>query len=117
MINYFPGMQVDENKFVPYDTEDGGALETSGDLQTQIVVDFENEQSICGIFRQVKGKAEIIWPATEHAFVLEGEVTIHYYEENETVNYKPGDGWLIKKGERVSWEVKSPVFKSLFICY
>ena len=69
-----------------------------------------------GLFRQVKGRAEIIWPATEHAFVLEGEVSIYYHEEQKTVVYGPGDGWLIKKGERVSWTVTSDTFmKSYFL--
>ena len=73
MLNYVPGMTLDPDRFQPYDPEAGGALETDGDLQTQVTVDFQNETSMGGIFRQVKGRAEIIWPATEHAFVIEGK--------------------------------------------
>jgi len=116
MINYAPGMTVDPGRFQPYDPEAGGALETDGDLQTRVTVDFQSEISMGGVFRQVKGRAEIVWPATEHAFVIEGEVTIHYHAENETVTYRPGDGWLIKKGERVTWTVTTPTFmKSYFL--
>ena len=116
MINYFKGMQPEEAHFVPYDTADGGAQETSGDLKTEITVDLDDGTVMGGVFRQVQGKAEIIWPATEHAFVLHGEVTIHYHAENETVHYGVGDGWVIKKGERVTWEVTTPTFsKSYFV--
>ena len=116
MINYSPDMAIAENRFQAYDTKEGGALETDGDLKTEITVDIENDKCLGGVFRQVKGKAEIVWPATEHAFVLEGEVTIHYHENDETINYKVGDGWVIDKGERVTWEVTSPTFrKSFFI--
>lgn len=98
MINYAPGMTVEPDRFQPYDPVAGGALETDGDLQTQVTVDFQNEISMGGVFRQVQGRAEIILPATEHAFVIEGEVTIHYHAENNTVTYRPGDGWLSNKG-------------------
>ena len=114
MINYIQGMQIDEGSFVPYDTKEGGAIKTSGDLQTQITVDIDNGTVMGGVFRQVKGKAEIIWPATEHAFVLEGEVTIYYHDEDKTVSYKAGDGWVIKKGEHVTWEVTTETFKNSY---
>lgn len=116
MLNYAPGMTVEPARFQPYDPVEGRALETDGDLQTQVTVDFQNEAAMGGVFRQVKGRAEIVWPATEHAFVIEGEVIIHYRAENKTVTYKPGDGWLIKKGERVTWTVTTPTFmKSYFL--
>ena len=116
MINYSPGMQVDPGRFQPYDAKDGGALETDGDLQTQITVDFQNGKAMGGVFIQVRGRAEIVWPATEHAFVLQGEVSIHYHASNETMTYKAGDGWVIDKGERVTWQVHTVTFmKSFFI--
>lgn len=116
MISYSRGMQPAEEKFVPYDAGEGGAIETSGDLRTEITVDIDDGTVMGGVFRQVKGRAEIIWPATEHAFVLEGEVSIYYHAENETVHYGVGDGWVIKKGERVTWEVTTATFsKSYFL--
>lgn len=116
MINYKPGMVADADRFQSYDPVAGGALETDGDLQTQVTVDFQNETAMGGLFRQVRGRAEIIWPATEHAFVIEGEVTIYYHEEDETATYRAGDGWLINKGERVTWTVTTPTFmKSYFL--
>ncbi|NKB35572.1 MAG: DUF861 domain-containing protein [Gammaproteobacteria bacterium] len=114
MINYSTGMTVAEERFQAYDTKEGGALETDGDLKTEITIDFENDKCLGGIFRQVKGKAEIVWPATEHAFVLEGEVTIHHHESGEKQTYKVGDGWIIDKGERVTWEVTTPTFRKSF---
>lgn len=114
MINYIPGMQVDEALLQDWDPAEGGALETDGDLKTRVTVDYQDERAMGGVFSQVKGRAEIIWPATEHAFVLEGEVTIHYHAENETHTYGPGEGWLIKKGERVTWTVTSDIFKKSY---
>ena len=116
MINYRPGMEMSHLDFQPYDTAEGGALETDGDLKTEISVDHHDETSMGGLFRQVKGRAEIAWPATEHAFVIEGEVSIHYHAEDKTEHYGPGDGWIIRKGERVSWSVTSDTFvKSFFL--
>ena len=116
MNHYTNDLNLDNRTFHPFDTEEGGALETSGDMQTEISVDFENDAAMGGLFRQVKGKAEIVWPATEHAFVLHGQVTIHYHRENEKKTYNPGEGWLINKGERVTWTVTSDTFvKSFFL--
>ena len=114
MVNYTPNMAIAEDRFQAYDPKEGGALETDGDLKTEITIDFENDKCMGGVFRQVKGKAEIVWPATEHAFVLEGEVTIHYHDKNETITYQVGDGWIIDKGERVTWEVTSATFRKSF---
>ena len=116
MVSYSPATEISPELFQSYDTKEGGALETDGDLQTQITIDFESKDAMGGVFKQVKGRAEIVWPATEHAFVLEGEVEIRYYDKNETIHYKPGDGWVINKGERVSWNVVTPTFrKSYFL--
>lgn len=116
MIHYSEKMHIPVEDFQPYDPKQGGALEVEGDLQTQITVDFEDARAMGGVFKQKKGKAEIVWPATEHAFVLEGEVKVHYHKEDKTVHYKAGEGWIINKGERVSWEVTTPTFmKSFFL--
>lgn len=56
-----------------------------------------------------------MWPATEHGFVLEGEVTITNVTSGKSVTYGPGDGWIIKQGTHITWEVKSDRFAKSFL--
>ena len=116
MITHTPGMTIPDSRFEPFDTTQGGAITMQHDMQPRLAVDFRSERAMGGIFRQTGGSAEIIWPATEHGFVIEGEVHIHYHRHGKTVVYRPGDGWIIEKGDRVTWNVVSPTFtKSFFL--
>lgn len=114
MNTYAGGMDYDLDDFVPFDAEANGAISVTNDLEAMVRIDFDDEGCMGGIFRQVHGSAEIEWPATEHAFVLEGSVSITYHSTGDTVDYARGDGWIIKKGERVTWNVTSPHFAKSF---
>ena len=111
---YTEGMAYSLDDFVPFDTEANGAVSVSNDLEAMIRVDYEGEGAVGGIFTQKTGSAEIIWPGTEHAIVIEGQVSITYHATGETVDYGPGDGWTIQKDERVTWSVTSPRFAKSF---
>ncbi|HZI06398.1 MAG TPA: cupin domain-containing protein, partial [Archangium sp.] len=53
-------------------------------------------------------------PFTEHATILEGEVTITD-SSGQSHDYKAGDSYLIRQGQVVRWEVKGKqVVKSFF---
>ncbi len=114
MTSYYGGMDFDLEDFLPFDAEANGAISVSNDLEAMVRVDYEGEGVVGGIFRQVHGSAEINWPATEHAFVLDGTVSITYHSTGDTVEYSRGDGWIIAKGERVTWNVTSPHFAKSF---
>ncbi len=114
ITNYSSGETIDPATLVPFDTRANGAIKVEGDIDAKMRIDFEGDTAIGGVFTQKQGKVEIVWPATEHAFVLEGEVTILNITSGESRTYRPGDGWVIKKGEHVSWEVRSDRFTKSF---
>ena len=104
---------IDESNLIP--CPDTGILKMDDGCDPKVRVDLDKNDMLAGVFTQNCGKVELIWPNIEHAFVLEGEVTIEYLDTNEKVTYGPGEGWVIEKGRHVLWEVKSPKFvKSFF---
>jgi uncharacterized cupin superfamily protein len=111
---YSSSEEINYSVFVPFDTQANGAIKVEGNINAKMRVDFEGENAVGGLFTQKPGKVEIIWPATEHAFVLEGEVTILYHDTGISKTYRPGDGWTIKRGEHIMWEVKSGRFTKSF---
>ncbi len=116
MQSYGPAPSIDPATLEPFDTTAGGATRVDGDIDARVRIDFAEGDLVGGLFVQKAGRAEIVWPATEHAFVLEGEVMIDYLDSGETVRYRPGDGWIIRKGERIVWTVTTPRFvKSFFL--
>ena len=61
-----------------------------------------------GYFGVTKSVFKMVYPFTEHAVVLEGEVTLKNETTGETVTYKAGDGWTIEKGTPILWTVHTP---------
>ncbi len=113
---YTSATDVLEGDFVPYDAEAGGAISIEGDIDPEVRIDFENATAMGGVFRQRPGRVEIIWPCTEHAFVVVGAVSITYLDRDETIEYGPGQGWMHSKGERIIWQTSSdPFVKSFFL--
>lgn len=67
-----------------------------------------------GIFEATTGKIEIYFPYTEHATILEGEVTITD-KSGLSYTYCAGDSFLIKQGEIIIWEVKGTRVRKSFL--
>ncbi|HEX8538657.1 MAG TPA: cupin domain-containing protein, partial [Cystobacter sp.] len=77
-------------------------------------VDFQERGMTAGIFKATTGKVRIHFPFTEHATILEGEVTLTD-EMNQTRTLKQGDSYFIRKGQIIVWDVKGKhVIKSFF---
>ncbi len=90
----------------------GKVLEGTPKISARI--DFQENGITGGIFEATSGKVEINMPFTEHATILEGEVTITD-EFGNSHNYQPGDSYLIKQGQVIIWDVKvARVRKSFF---
>jgi len=105
----------DEKGFVwlgPPETLGGKVLE--GDPKIFARFDHMKGGMVAGLFKATTGKIEVTFPFTEHATILEGEVTITD-GTGQTHTYKPGDSYLIRQGQVVLWEVKGKqVIKSFF---
>ncbi|MFN3513826.1 MAG: cupin domain-containing protein [Phenylobacterium sp.] len=60
-----------------------------------------------GWFSASRGRYRLIYPFHEHGTLAEGELVLTNEKTGETVAYRPGDSWLIEKGEQIVWDVKS----------
>lgn len=90
-----------------------GGRVLEGDVQLTLHVDFQQDGLTAGIFEATAGKVEIVFPFTEHATILEGEVTLTD-ERGSTRTLKPGDSYFILQGERILWDVKTPRLRKSF---
>jgi uncharacterized cupin superfamily protein len=111
MFHYLQAEAGKTDGWVPYDASANGASNFDGDPQSEVRVDFAVGKILAAEYRQQPASFDINWQFTEHAFVLEGEVTITDLDTGKTVTYRPGDGWVIKAGSRTRWEVKKGDFR------
>ncbi len=61
-----------------------------------------------GYFAVTQSQFRMVYPFTEHAIVLEGEVTLTNEATGASHTYKAGEGWMIEKGTPVLWTVHTP---------
>ena len=116
MIVYSPrGQQVSEEGFVSLgDPENLGGHVLEGNPQIFARIDYSHNGTTAGLFKATTGKIEILFPFTEHATILEGEVTLTD-ETGQSHTYKAGDSYFIRQGQVILWEVKGQqVIKSFF---
>ncbi len=116
MLAYSPAPIHDTSAFVHLGTpEDLGFAKTlDGTPEASMQVDFSAGGMTAGLFMATRGKVEITFRATEHATILEGEVTLTD-ESGQTRDYRPGDSYFITQGQIIVWEVKSErMIKSFF---
>ena len=115
MIVYSPGPIRDMSQFVslgPPGALGGKVLEGTPEIFAR--VDFSANGMTAGLFMSTRGRIEVTFPFTEHATILEGEVTLTDQSGQQHL-YKPGDSYFIKQGAVVTWDVKSErVIKSFF---
>ncbi len=116
MIVYSPrGKPVDESGFVwlgPVEGLGGRVLE--GEPRIYARIDYSRNGMTSGLFKSTTGKVEVTFPFSEHATILEGEVTVTD-ETGQSHSYKTGDSYFIRQGQVVLWDVKGKqVIKSFF---
>jgi len=116
MIVYSPrGKPVSEAGFVPLGAPErlgGRVLEGNPEIFARI--DYSRNGTTAGVFKATTGRIEILFPFTEHATILEGEVTLTD-ETGQSHVYKAGDSYFIRQGQIIIWEVKGKqVIKSFF---
>ena len=116
MIFYSPrGKPVSEAGFVALGAPEslgGKVLEGTPEIFARI--DYARGPVAAGLFKATTGKILIHFPFTEHATILEGEVTLTD-EAGNTHSYKAGDSYFIRQGQVIVWEVKGKqVIKSFF---
>lgn len=77
-------------------------------------VDFQEGNLMGGLFMATTGLIRVTFPFTEHATILEGEVTLTD-ATGKTQTLRPGDSYIIRQGQVILWDVKGKhVIKSFF---
>jgi uncharacterized protein len=77
-------------------------------------IDFQQGNMLSGLFMATTGLIRVTFPFTEHATILEGEVTLTD-ETGKTHTLKAGDSYFIRQGSVILWDVKGAyVIKSFF---
>lgn len=92
----------------------GEVLEGSPKISARI--DFSQNGFMAGIFEATTGKVRINFPFTEHATIIEGEVTLTD-ESGQTHTFRPGDSYLIQQGQIILWDVKGRRVRKSFYNY
>lgn len=106
MIVYSPKEKVRDDGFVPLGPPEGlGGQVLEGKPEIFARIDYARGPVAAGLFKATKGKIRITFPFTEHATILEGEVTLTD-ESGQIHRYKAGDSYLIRQGQVIIWEVK-----------
>lgn len=115
MQRYVPNLAVDTADLADLGDPAGlGGTVLSGTPRISARVDFKDGGMTAGIFEATTGTVEIRFPFTEHATIIEGEVTITD-EAGSTHTYRPGDSYFVRQGQVVVWEVRGErVRKSFF---
>jgi len=101
--------------WAPFDPAQNGAREISNDFEAQSRINFTSGNLVGGEYVQQPASAIIKWSLTEHAFVLEGSVTITDISTGNKTTFGVGDGWIIEKGSETHWDVTEPFRKAFLL--
>jgi uncharacterized cupin superfamily protein len=115
MVVYTPKKPVDKSTLVPFPPPEvlGGEVLT-GNPKLFGRIDFQQGNMLGGLFMATTGLIRVTFPFTEHATILEGEVTLTD-ETGKSHKYKAGDSYFIRQGSVILWDVKGKyVIKSFF---
>lgn len=63
-----------------------------------------------GYFGTTQGKFRMVYPFTEQATVVTGEVLLTNEATGQSTRYRAGDSWFVTKGTPVLWEIVSESF-------
>jgi len=70
-----------------------------------------------GYFGTTKGKYRLVYPFSEQATLLQGEVCITDETTGQSRVYRPGDSWFITKGTSTLWDVRSEGFTKHYLSF
>ncbi len=111
---YQPQQAIDDATLVDLGApSDLGGRVLERDPKISARIDYQANGMTAGIFEATTGIVEILFPFTEHATIIEGEVTITD-ESGQRHTYRPGDSYFIKQGQVVIWDVRGPRVRKAF---
>ncbi|RYC48011.1 cupin domain-containing protein [Pectobacterium zantedeschiae] len=94
-------------KFTAIGAEDlGGDVEAFGQMTLGTPIDPVS----AGYFGTTQGAFRLVYPFTEQATLLTGEVIMVNDDTGESFHFHAGDTWLITQGTTTTWTVTSASF-------
>lgn len=75
---------------------------------------ISNADSSFAVFRSEKGQYLVEYPFSEHAIVVEGSVMITDMNTGLRQQYSIGEGWVVEKGQKVTFEVGEEGFTKVY---
>ncbi|MHA3103042.1 cupin domain-containing protein [Acinetobacter sp. ANC 3791] len=93
-------------------TDLGGELlaDHNVDIFGKMTLGAPTDSISAGYFATKKGKYRLVYPFSEQAVIVAGELSITDESTGEIHNYKAGDFFVAAKGTSTVWEVKSDFF-------
>lgn len=70
-----------------------------------------------GYFGTTKGRYRLVYPFSEQATLLSGEVRITDESTGQATLFKAGDSWFITKGTSTLWEVISDGYAKHYLSF
>ncbi|VXC15456.1 conserved hypothetical protein [Burkholderia sp. 8Y] len=85
----------------------GGEILEGGDVQAfgKMTHGAPTDAVSAGYFGTPKGKFRLVYPFSEQATIVTGEVTITDESTGESRTFKAGDTWFVSKGTATVWDV------------
>lgn len=94
-------------------TDFGGEMlegTTSVDVYGKMSLGGPTDAVSAGYFATTKGTYRLVYPFSEQAVILVGELEITDESTGITTTFKAGDLWVVDKGVSTVWKVKSDFF-------
>jgi uncharacterized cupin superfamily protein len=115
MVVYRAGEEIPESALTDLGPPEslGGSV-VDGDPRLSARIDYADGHATAGVFQATRGDAQIRFPFTEHATVIDGAVTLRD-ETGRTHRFFPGDSYMIVQDSSIFWQVaRKRVQKSFF---
>lgn len=92
---------------------DGGQVEAFGRMTFGAPTDAIS----AAYFGTGKGRYRLVYPFSEQATLLHGEVRITDESTGQVTHYKPGDTWFVTKGTSTLWEVLTDGYTKHYLAF
>lgn len=97
--------------------EDIGAATIEGPIAVSGKILFGTLETAVsgGLYAASHGKYRVTYPFHEHATLLDGELALTDETTGTTIVYGPGDSWIIAKGSKILWDIRSELIRKSYL--
>lgn len=97
----------------------GAEILEGGDVEARGRMTFgaPDDAISAGYFGTRKAKYRLVYPFSEQATVIHGELRITDESTGKSTHYKPGDTWFVTKGTSTVWEVLTEDFTKHYLAF